>query len=288
MKNFMEQIYDEISRSFPRLDRSRDNGSQILSRDHSGTSSRPGSEDSTSASHPSTDKLVGKQNSQEKLEKVDLSMELFECPQPDVSFSATAGQLVTLPVRMTGRLSPYREDPHVDVAMNHLTAAEEVALQQADDFLTRLEQGLRRRFKGDVPEDDLMFWDSQPAVKKIKLATSNEEGVSEIQRLHLKPDPEGIPLPESVKGSESPQQEKTDSRPCSVEHPQAQIDGEQSVHTLFPNQVLGHTAQNSRQAAIELWQAGIEFKPKATADDDIGPPRKRKRIRTDEEGGMSN
>ncbi|KAG5983470.1 hypothetical protein E4U55_008063 [Claviceps digitariae] len=154
----------------------------------------------------------------------------------------------------------------VAMEVKELSAADEVALQRADEFLGRLERALKRKYQSEI-EGDLMFWDNDLRSKRPTIgAADHHDGVdaaSHVSFFGADADGDAACVPCSAGGTRSECPESEAPRLfCDrmTDKPHAQ--------DLLPGLSWGHTVQEPRHSAMELWQAGIEFKVGETSEDD--------------------
>ncbi|GAB0132501.1 hypothetical protein EsDP_00000935 [Epichloe bromicola] len=169
--------------------------------------------------------------------------------------------------------SPKVEDKRVathtkaNMTPKELSTAEEVALQCADEFLRRLEHAVKRRYK-DGTENDLMLWDDEIPSKKPKIeAAADDQDCEPGQEPVSNVDAFTPPCPVIATGTHSPGSEKFPSVQKLSQLFFDQMNNEPSVQFLFPSHAWEPAIQESRQSAMELWQAGLEIKTEDTCDD---------------------
>ncbi|KAG6008357.1 hypothetical protein E4U21_004561 [Claviceps maximensis] len=157
--------------------------------------------------------------------------------------------------------------------MKELSAADEVALQCADEFLCRLGHALKRKYQSEV-KGDLMFWDDKLSRKRPKLEAVNEHSgdgaVRHVNFFDSDVDADGayIPCPASATRTEPRESDASPSeRMLSGLFRNRNADKRHEQKTLV--ELTGIPAvQEPRRSAIELWQAGIEFRAEKTSEED--------------------
>ena len=153
------------------------------------------------------------------------------------------------------------------------SVADEVALQCADEFLCRLERALKRKYQNEV-EDDLMFWDDELIRKRPRIEAANDhDGVGSVDHAPFfgadtNADAASIPCPASAMRTESSEPEVSPSvrKLSGIFH--NQMINKPHPQNLPPGLSWASTVQEPRHSAMELWQAGIEFKAAETSEDD--------------------
>ncbi|KAG5928812.1 hypothetical protein E4U42_007997 [Claviceps africana] len=171
--------------------------------------------------------------------------------------------------------------------LKELSAADEVALQCADDFLCRLERALKRKYHHEV-EHDLMFWDDETPRKKPRIEAATDhfgdgDGNGEVGHVRFFDPPTNaeadananvdaatIPCPASLTTTRSSEPEESRSaREGKLSDMFChQMANKPHVQNLLPGLSWGPTAQEPSHSAFELWQAGIDFKAAETLEDD--------------------
>ncbi|KAG5950655.1 hypothetical protein E4U53_004625 [Claviceps sorghi] len=163
--------------------------------------------------------------------------------------------------------------------LEELSAADEVALQCADEFLCRLERALKRKYQTEV-EHDLMFWDDKIPGKKPRIEAATDhvrsgDGDGATGHVHFfdaainveagavaDVDAASIPCPASVATTGSSESEVS---PSVRKGKQSDIFCNRMTNkpykqNLLPGLSWGSAAREPRNSAIELWQANIDFK----------------------------
>lgn len=154
--------------------------------------------------------------------------------------------------------------------LEELSAADEVALQCADEFLGRLERALKRKYQDEI-KDDLMFWDDRLSGKRPRIEAGNDhDGTGVAGHVPLfeadddaDVDAASIPCPASAASTGT----------SSDDPPGLSVVWNRTPNTphasdMLPGLSCVPTVSEPRHSAMELWQAGIEFKAEESSEDD--------------------
>ncbi|KAG6015809.1 hypothetical protein E4U43_004742 [Claviceps pusilla] len=178
-------------------------------------------------------------------------------------------------IRMSSQVEDKRDECQVSAKavakdLEKLSAADEVALQCADEFLGRLERALKRKYQDEI-RDDLMFWDDRLYRKRPRIEAGNDHDGSGVAG-HVPlfdadddtdVDAASIPCPASAARTGTPSDVHSGlsvvcNRTPNTPHAPDMLPGVSCVPTV----------SEPRHSAMELWQAGIEFKAEETSEND--------------------